>query len=52
MAFLNNPSTTEDLMLWITGAYTVIDLVLTKSEKLLDHALRIRKKLQRFRKNK
>ncbi len=49
MAFLNNPPTSEDLMLWISGTYMVIDLTLTKSEKLLDHALRIQKKLQKFK---
>jgi len=49
MAFLNNPPSSEDLMLWISGTYMVIDLTLTKSEKLLDHALRIHKKVQKFR---
>jgi hypothetical protein len=42
-------TTPEDVALYISGAYTVLDLTLTKGEKLLDHALRIHKKLKKFR---
>jgi len=49
MAFLNNPASSQDVALWITCTYMVIDLALAKSENLLDRALRIHKKLQKFR---
>ena len=50
MSLFNNPPTNEELALWITGTYMALDLVLTKVEKLLDHAYRIYDKYQKFRK--
>lgn len=43
------PLTTEDIVVVVAGTYTVLDLLLTKAEKLLDHAIVIRKKLRKFK---
>lgn len=50
MSLLNNPPNAEQVALWVTGTYTVLDLILTKGEKLLDHAYRICKKYKKFKK--
>jgi hypothetical protein len=41
--------TAEDLALYISCTYMILDLVLTKFEKLLDHVFGIKKKLHRFK---
>lgn len=50
MSLLTNSLTTQEVVGYITGAYTLIDLCLTKGEKLMDHSYRIYKKLQKFKK--
>jgi hypothetical protein len=50
MSIVAKPITAEELALYISCTYMILDLVLTKFEKLLDHAFGIKKKLHRFRK--
>jgi hypothetical protein len=45
----HNSSTTEEILLFVSGIYVVASFILNKTERLLDQLLRIRKKIRRFK---